>query len=158
MSASLLKQFVKFKLSSKETINEEKGAVLEEIFLLIFNEAVEFNIKEILGDSIKLVLIKCVSRPLILQDSNSESTLRNQLVNKVFEKISGVSKRAYIGGLICIEAVTRTLQNVISVGEFYRMYSPQLSELGVRLFNSLEPEFRARTELSSADYTELYLR
>jgi hypothetical protein len=61
ISASLLKQFVRSKLSHSTVTIEERGAVLEQVFGLIFNEAVPADVKDVLSDSIKVILIKAES-------------------------------------------------------------------------------------------------
>lgn len=61
ISATLLKQYAKLKLCAPSVSIEEKGAVLEEIFGLIFDERIDTNSKDILSDSIKLILIKSTS-------------------------------------------------------------------------------------------------
>ena len=66
-------------------------------------------------------------------------------------------KDAFIGGLIILEACIRTLQNIVSCGDFYKKYRDNLIELGVRLLNSLEPEFNMKLN-TNPDYHELYLR
>jgi hypothetical protein len=60
ISASILKYFVRTKLSAKETTLIEKEALLEEIYELIRADYTSLDIKEVLGDSIKLVILKNV--------------------------------------------------------------------------------------------------
>jgi hypothetical protein len=69
--------------------------------------------------------------------------------------MTGVRKSQYISGLICLNAVVKTLQNVISIGEFYKDYRVQIGELGVRVLTFLEPEFSAaNTNPNFAELTE----
>lgn len=71
--------------------------------------------------------------------------------------MANVSKQCYIGGLICVEAVSRTLQNVVSLADFFKHYNFPLSELGVRLLTNLEIEYNSETN-PTPDYNELILR
>ena len=75
----------------------------------------------------------------------------------MFDKVVNVSKKCYIGGLICIEAVTRTLQNVVSLADFFKQNQHSLSELGVRLLTNLEIEYNSESN-PDPDYNELVLR
>lgn len=68
-----------------------------------------------------------------------------------------VSKQQYIGGLIALNAVIRTLQNVVSIGEFYKDYKERLTEIGVRLYTNLEVEFNLAAQ-GKFDPKELSLR
>jgi hypothetical protein len=70
-----------------------------------------------------------------------ETTLRKSLLESIFGEMVNVSKVQYVGGLIALHAVVRTLQNVVSIGEFYKDYRERITELGIRLFTSLEGEF-----------------
>ena len=88
-----------------------------------------------------------------------ETTLRKSLLELIFKELVNVSKQSFIGGLICIHAVIKTLQNVISIGEFYKEYRERLTELGIRLFTSLEGEFgmAVRGNFDVQDLTLRYL-
>jgi hypothetical protein len=70
-----------------------------------------------------------------------ESTLRKTVLDLIFREMVNVSKQQYIGGLFGLYGVVKTLQNVVSIGEFYKEYRDKLTELGIRLLTSLEGEF-----------------
>lgn len=86
-----------------------------------------------------------------------ESTLRKTLLELIFREMVNVSKQQYIGGLIALNAVIKTLQNVVAIGEFYKDYRDRLTELGIRLLTSLEGEFKQASQ-GNFDANDLSLR
>lgn len=86
-----------------------------------------------------------------------EETLRKSLLEMVFTEMVNVSKMSYIGGLISIEAVIKTLQNVVAISDFYKIYRDRLVEVGVRLLTHLEPEFKLAST-GSINAEELAMR
>lgn len=86
-----------------------------------------------------------------------ETTLRKTLLEMAFNDMVNVSKANYIGGLICIYSVVKTLQNVVAIGDFYKDYKERLLELGIRLLTLFEPEF-SHSLSGNANFEELALR
>lgn len=86
-----------------------------------------------------------------------ESILRKTVLELIFKQMINVSKKQYIGGLISLNAVVKTLQNVVTIGEFYKDYRDRLTELGIRLFTSLEGEFKLASQ-GTFDKDDLLLR
>lgn len=86
-----------------------------------------------------------------------EAVLRKTLLEMIFKDMVNVPKANYIGGLICIHSVVKTLQNVVAIGDFYKEYRESLLELGVRLVTSIEPEFK-QAMAGNLNHEELALR
>jgi hypothetical protein len=83
ISASLLKQYVREKLSIQSVNVQERGAVLQEIYKLIVNPNVTLETKDILSDSIKLILIKSESSLPFIRQRHGNYSAQDSIGNGI---------------------------------------------------------------------------
>lgn len=77
VSATLMKQYARSKLSSSAVTLEERGAVIEQIFGLIFNPVILPEVKDVLSDSLKVILIKAESSIHLIRQPNGIDSSEN---------------------------------------------------------------------------------